>query len=372
MKIALVCDDLIQYGGQEKLVLYLHEIFPEAPLYTSVVSSRWMDLCKKESVELKLSFMQHLPFIEKMNRFYSVFFMHVLAFQNFDFSEYDIVLSVSSRYAHMIITKPGTMHIAYINSPGRMFWEMFGYFENEKISRFKKLSNLFLSFPLSFIKAIDFVSAQKVDLLIANSKIPAKRIEKYYRRNCQVIYPFVDTESFEVQGTKNGGYYLVLTRLAPWKKVDIAITACKNLGLKLKIIGEGPDISRLKLMADENIEFLGFLPEKEKAQFLYGCIALIQTQYEDFGVVPLEAMASGKPVIAYGSGGVTETVLPGITGEFYSEQSTESLMNVLKTFNSDKYSPLECRIRARKFNKNAFKQNILSIVSTSLSSSSQD
>jgi len=364
MKIALVCDDLIQYGGQEKLILYLHEVFPEAPLYAAVASHKWRELCKKEKVNLKSSFMQHLPFVEKLNRFYSVFFTHVLAFQSFDFSEYDIVLSVSSRYAHMIITKPKTKHIAYVNSPGRMFWEMTGYFEKERISRFKNLADLLLSFPLSFIKAIDYVSAQRIDILVANSHIPAKRIEKYYKRECRIIYPFVDTEVFEMPGVKNGDYYLVITRLVPWKRVDIAITACKNLGLKLKIVGEGPDLARLKHISNQNIEFLGFVSEKEKAKLLSECVALIQTQYEDFGIVPLEAMASGKSVIAFGKGGVTETVLPGITGEFYFDQSTEALMKVLKTFNPAKYSPLECKIRARKFNKNAFKQNILGVVLT--------
>ena len=366
MKMALVCDDLIQYGGQEKLVLFLHEIFPDAPIHTSVVSRRWKDLCIKENIDLKTSFMQYLPLAEKLNRFYSVFFMHVIAFQNFDFSGCDVVISVSSRYAHMVITKPETKHLAYINSPGRMFWEKSGYFEDEKVSRFKKLADLILSFPISFIKAIDYVSAQRPDILIANSKVPAKRIEKYYRRKCIVIYPFVDTALLDETGAKKGDYFLLITRLVPWKKVDLAVTACKNLGLKLKIIGEGPDISRLKHMANKNIEFLGFVPEKEKAKYLSGCIALIQTQYEDFGIVPLEAMASGKSVIAYGGGGVTETVLPGITGEFFYEQSTESLMNLLKTFNPEKYSPLECKIRARKFNKNTFKQNILSLVSTYL------
>lgn len=374
MKLAIVHDDLIQFGGAEKLVLAMHELWPDAPIYTSAASEKWLEIISKEGIELETSFMQKLPFIERLYRYYSPFLLHAMAFEQFDFSEFDVVLSVSARYAHGVITKPGTKHICYMNSPGRMLWEPSSYFKGENyglLSPIKFMAPLFLKLPLSILRAWDYAASRKVDYFVANSRTPQERIKKYYRRDSVIIYPFVDYEEFSGLEPKEGDYFLVLTRLAPWKKVEIAVRACSEQGLMLKIVGTGPDESRLKSLAGKSVEFLGYVSEKNKKELLSGCTAVINTQKEDFGIVPLEAMASGKPVIAYKGGGVLETVVPGKTGEFFTEQTADSLTKALKNFDKNKYSPDDCRIRAAEFDKSVFINKIRALVDGVYSESGQ-
>ncbi len=352
MKIALVCDDLIQFGGQERLILALHELWPDAPIFTSVVSEKWKKICEEKKILLKVSFMQKLPWIEKLNRFYSVFLFHQLAFESFDFTGYDVILSVSARYSHCIITKPQTIHICYMNSPGRMIWEPHLYFRKENFGVLRYFSKIFLSFPLSLLRAGDYSSAQGVDYFIANSLTSKNRIKKYYGRDSIVIHPFADIKPFE--NTDSGNFFLVISRLNAWKRIDTAVEACTRLKIPLRVIGTGPDLIRLKRIAGDTVEFLGYVREEVKSEMLGKCTALINTQEEDFGIVPVEAMAHGKPVIAYGNGGVCETVEPGITGEFYYEQTADSLMEVLEFFDSKKYDPDICKKSAERFTKYEF------------------
>ena len=361
MKLAIVCDDLIQKGGAERIVEEFSDMFPDSPIYTSLASKEWMRKFKKKNRVVKTSFLQKFPLSVKLNRYYSPFLLHVLAFQSFDFSDFDIVLSSSSRFAHFSLTKPGNVHFCYMHSPGRMFWEPFDYFENENfgiLKPFKRFSGKFLRFPLSYLRMIDFEASKKVDFFIANSKVSQMRIKKYYGRDSQIIHPFIDYKKFEKVKPEDGDHFLVVTRLAPWKKVDIAIEACKNLGLKLKIIGSGPDLVRLKSISNSSIEFLGYVSEERKIEEIRKCKAVIITQSEDFGIVPLEAMACGKPVIAFGKGGVLETVMPCKTGEFFEEQSSFSLEKVLKKFDPSFYSPQDCKLQAKKFDKKIFEMEI--------------
>ncbi|HSX39789.1 MAG TPA: glycosyltransferase [Candidatus Saccharimonadales bacterium] len=352
MKLAIVHDDLIQFGGAERLLLAVHEIWPEAPIYTSVASKRWQKVCKDQKIKLITSYMRFLPFIEKLNRFYSPFLLHVLAFESFDFSQFDVVLSISARYAHAIIVKPQTKHICYMNTPGRMFWEPSAYFENEKFK--PKVLNLLLT----QLRLWDYTAAQRVDYFIANSKTPHDRIKKYYHRDSQIIYPFVENSKFSSENSIEGDYFLVISRLLSWKKIDIAIKACNDIKLKLKIIGEGPAYQSLKSLAGATIEFLGYVSETDKTKYLKSCKAVINTQYEDFGIVPLEAMACGKPVIAYAQGGVLETVIPHKTGLFFEQQSAQSLKQVLQNFDATKFNIAECRAQAHKFDKAIFQNQI--------------
>ncbi|MFC1700197.1 glycosyltransferase [Patescibacteria group bacterium] len=363
MKLAIVCDDLIQYGGAEKVFEAVAEIFPEAPIYTSVASKKWLKKLKGRKVIT--SFFQKFPFSVKLNRYYSPFFLHTLAFESFNFSEFDIVLSLSSRYAHHIVTKPQTKHICYMHSPGRMFWESHDYFENETygiLRPIKKLAPWFLKYPLSFLRALDFNKAQKVDKFIANSEVTKARIRKYFNRESEIINPFANLDLFFQFQLKQGDYYLVLTRLSPWKRVDIAVEACSNLNLPLKIIGDGPDRRRLESMAGPSCEFLGYIDDEEKAEVISNCRAVIITQKEDFGIVPLEAMACGKSVLAYKDGGSTETVLDGLTGRFFDEQTSESLEKVLKIFNERNYDSNECKNRAKEFSKEKFQEKLKNII----------
>jgi glycosyltransferase involved in cell wall biosynthesis len=361
MKIALVCDDLIQFGGAEKVVLAICEIWKDAPLYTAIASKEWMEICRRRGIDLRTSFMQKIPFSSKFNRYLAPFLLHTAAFQSFDLSGYDLVFSMSSRFAHQVITKSGKKHICYMHSPGRMFWEPYGYFENESYGVFgviKKTARAFLALPLSVLRVIDYVAAKKVDGFISNSETTKARIKKYYGPDSNIIYPFVDRGEQDAADDGKGDYFLVITRLLSWKKVEIAIEACEQLGAKLKIVGEGPDLARLKKISNGKTEFLGRVEGKLKYSLLYGCKALINTQLEDFGIVPLEAMSCGKPVIAFGNGGALETVLSEKTGDFFSEQNAASLKNKLEHFDSGKYNAQDCRNRALEFSKEKFKAKV--------------
>lgn len=367
MNIAIVTDDLIQKGGQEKLVEALSDLWPNAPIYTSVASEEWLKFFKKRNITVHTSFMQKLPWVNKLSRYYFVLNFFPMAFERFDFSNFDVVLSVSARYAHTVVTKPSTLHVCYMNTPGRMFWESESYFEKENyglLKPIKKLSKPFLSLPLWYSRLFDYIASNRVDFFIANSQNSQRRIKKYYQRNSEIIYPFADTERFENLPIKDEGYFLVITRLLPWKRVDIAIDACKKLNRPLKIIGEGPDKIRLMELAagSPNIEFLGYGTDEGKIQMLQNCSAVINTQYEDFGIVPVEAMACGKPVIAFGRGGALETVIEGRTGLFFYEQTSQSLEEVLNSFNALYFEPTLCRNRAAMFSKKAFLEKIQSFI----------
>lgn len=356
MNIAIVVDDLIQRGGQESLLVAVSELWPNAPIYTSRATDFWKDFYKKRGVTLVTSFMERLPFAQRLNRFYSPFLAHVLAFERFDLSDYDVVLSVSSRYAHFVLCKPTSLHICYMNSPGRMFWEPHDYFSSEK---FKFLKSV-LAVPLAYLRANDYLAAQKIDFIIANSANSQKRISKYYQRDSTVIYPFANTDAFNVGA--DGGYFALITRLAAWKRVDIAIKACNKLGLKLKIIGTGGALDQLKKLAGPTIDFLGYAAEEEKIKVLQNCTALIQTQSEDFGIVPVEAMACGKPVIAFGTGGFLETVKDGVTGEFFYNQTADSLISLLTKFDAKRFSQKDCVARAKQFDVETFKKKLATFV----------
>ncbi len=358
----MVCDDLVQQGGHEKVILDVCRIFPEASLYTTLATKKWQEICNKEGIELKTSFLQKLPFKRKLNRVYAPLLLYILALENFNFDEYDLVISLSSRFAHGIVTKPQTKHVCYMSTVGRMFWEPDVYFEHEKFA----LSGL-LQLPLSYIRLWDRIASQRANYFIANSEITRKRIRKYYGRDAVVINPAIEIKEFSISDKQvDEDFYLILTRLVSWKKVDIAIRACKELGLRLKIIGTGLDKARLEKITqgNKNIEFLGFISDERKVEYLQNCRALINTQFEDFGIVPLEAMACGKPVIAYKKGGVLETIKEGKTGEFFLEQTAESLSSILKDFTYQKYNKENCRKQAEKFTIKKFNERISSLVYT--------
>jgi len=378
MRIAIVFDDLIQFGGAERLLLAVHELYPDASVYTSVASNEWLRRCEDLRIDLKTSFMQELPFKKPLNRVYGLLGLHALAFESFNFDNFDTVLSISARFAHGVITKPGTAHICYMNSPGRMFWEPYDYFQQEK--RFCQEKHFQFVAPfLSLHRLCDYASAQRVDYFIANSLTSKERIKKYYRRDSIIIYPFVDDLNVErtippsslgprpprrtaeslVTGVsvRHDDYYLVITRLNAWKRVDVAIEACGKAGVDLKIIGEGPDrrwLEDLSQQYSRKVEFLGYVNDQEKYQAIANCRALIMTQKEDFGITALEAMALGKPVIAYKAGGALETVVESVTGKFFDVQNADCLATTIQHFDPLKYKPDDCKSQAAKFSKQKF------------------
>ncbi len=357
LKVALVHDDFIQHGGAESLVLAMLEIWPQADLYSVTASDSWKrEIRKLSNKDIRTTWVNKLPLKEKLFRYY--YSLYPLAIESFNFDGYDLVCSSSARYAHGIITKPGTVHMAYVNSPARFIWQ-------EGLAP----KGIFSDNIISWHKAWDKVASNRPDYIVANSKTPAKRIEKYWNRKPDAtIYPFVDTERFtrsipirlDPKGSNLGisDYFLVVSRLNRWKKADLAIEACNDLKLPLVIVGRGDYKENLKSISGPTIAFLDDVSDEELASIYNGCRALIMTQEEDFGITALEAQACGKPVIAYRSGGAMETVLEGVTGVFFDRQDKESLKQALLQFDPERYLEENCTTQAEKFGKSRFQEEL--------------
>ena len=359
MKVALVHDDLVQWGGAERVLEAICEIYPDAPIFTSVFDRDNESLERLfGSKEIRTSFLQKIPGWKSLYKVLLPFYP--IAFEQFNFDGYDLVISHTSRFAKAIITKPDTTHICYCVTPPRFLW----HFSGE--------SNFgFMELLMTKLRVFDHISANRVDQFLANSNNTAKRIKKIYRMDAKVIYPFVDLDRFKDVETFDGGYFVVIARLNKYKRVDLAIDACMELGLALKVIGTGPELESLRRLprsfAPRNdIEFLGNVEDEVVVQVLAGCRALIVPGIEDFGITPLEAQALGKPVIAYQEGGVLETVIPAKTGIFFKEQNIKSLSEALALFRLKNFNPEDCRKNASRFSKvhfiNNFKQTVASLV----------
>ena len=351
MKIAIVHDYLVQAGGAERVVEVFHENFPEAPIYTSVYnkSTTWPSF---SSMDVRTSFIQKISRNPKITK--ALIPLYPLAFEQFDFSNYDVVLSSTTAFAKGVITGPKTCHICYCNTPTRFIWRYHDYIAHEN---FNIISRMFLPPILSYLRIWDFAVAQRVDYFIAGSYNAAKRIKKYYRRESDVIHSPLDTSLFEISSDVED-YYLIVSRLNAYKRIDIAINAFNELGLPLKIIGDGPDLQRLKKMAKPNIQFLGRVSDDELREHYARCQAFILPGEEDYGLTPLEAQASGRPVIAYRAGGALETVVDGITGVFFNEQSAQSLIQAIETLDINQFEPQIIRKHAIDFDKEIFKDKI--------------
>lgn len=359
MKLALVHDHLNQLGGAERVLKAFCEMYKESPVHTLIYNA---DNTQHLFDDYKIiqSFISRFPFAQKKFRWYLP--MMVPATESYDLSGFDVVLSDSSGLAKGVITSPRTLHVCYCHTPTRYLWsdhnEIIDKLERRWLVR--RLSQLYRS----YLRMWDRLAADRVDFFIANSKFVAHRIKKYYNKESVVINPPVDTSKFCIS-KEIGDYFLIISRLRPYKKVDVAIQAFNKLGLPLYIIGEGEDYDRLKSMAGPHIKFLGFVPDEEVAKYLSRCRAFIHPQEEDFGITPIEAMASGRPVIAYGAGGALETVVSGKTGVLFDEQSWEALADTVIHFNQDEFNPEEIRKHAQQFSVEQFKQRISNFIDQS-------
>lgn len=324
MRVALVYDRVNKIGGAERVLVALHQIWPEAPLYTLVYHPRTAPWATNWKVIP--SVVQYLPFARANHEWY--FWLASRAFESFDFSSFDVVISVTSAEAKAIITPPTTLHICYLLTPTKYLWSHTHAYRHA--SPLKKAGDPFVSFFLSSSRRTDYLSAQRPDKIIAISQTVAARCQKYYRRLVDAImYPPVDIEKFAkpVSAPQEKDYYLIVSRLVPSKNLDLAIRACNQLRKPLVVIGEGKESARLKRLAGPTIIFKGRVEEDELVSYYQHCRAVIFPQEEDFGIVALEAQAAGKPVIAYGKGGATETVIPGKTGVFFSNQKVPSIIS---------------------------------------------
>jgi glycosyltransferase involved in cell wall biosynthesis len=357
MKVAIVHDYLNQMGGAERVVMAFHDIFPEAPIYTSIYDPERVDPAFR-TMDIRTSFMQKLPLVTKHHQPYLP--LYPFAMEALDLRGYDLVLSSSSAFGKGVITKPGTLHICYCHTPMRWCWNYEEYVEREQLG---KVARRVLPFLITGLRVWDQTSAMRVDDFIANSPVIAERIKKYYRRESVVIPPPVEASRFPATpATEIADYFLALGRFIPYKRFDLAIEACNRLQLPLVVIGKGRDEERLKRMAGPTIRFLGRLSDEEVIHYYRHCRAFLFPGDEDFGITPLEAQAAGRPVIAYGAGGALASVVDGVTGLFFREQTVESLVEVLATFNERNFDSDAIRNHALEFDTPRFQRRIMQFI----------
>ncbi|TMD79125.1 MAG: glycosyltransferase family 4 protein [Chloroflexi bacterium] len=361
MKVALVHDYLNQMGGAERVVLALHEIFPDAPIYTSIYDPQRVDPAFQK-MDIRTSFMQRLPMVTKHHQPYLP--IYPFAMESLDLRGFDMVLSSSSAFGKGVITRPETLHICYCHTPMRWCWNYDEYVEREHLG---KMARRVLPFLITALRSWDQTSAMRVDHFIANSPVVAERIQKYYRRDAVVIPPPVEAGRFTFDpAIQVEDYFLIVSRLIPYKRIDLAIEACNELQLPLVIIGGGRDQERLKKMAGPTIRLVGRLSDEEVLHYYAHCRAFLFPGEEDFGITPLEAQASGRPVIAYGAGGALASVVDGTTGVFFQNQTVESLVTVLASFDERKYDPQVIRNHALEFDMPRFHRRILQFIEAKL------
>lgn len=362
MKVALVHDYLNQMGGAERVVMAFHDIFPDAPIYTSIYDPRRVDPAFQH-MDVRTSFMQKLPLVTKHHQPYLPFYP--FAMESLDLRGYDLVLSSSSAFGKGVITRPETMHICYCHTPMRWCWSYNEYVEREQLG---KVARKVLPLLITGLRVWDQTSAMRVDHFIANSPVVAERIRKYYRRDAIVIPPPIEANRFTFDpSAQPEDYFLIVCRLIPYKRIDLAIGACNRLHLPLVIIGNGRDEERLKKMAGPTIRFMGRLSDDDVLQYFSHCRALLFPGEDDFGLTPLEAQASGRPVIAYGVGGALASVVDGSTGVFFHEQTVDSLASVLATFDEHSFDTQVIRNHALEFDMPRFRRRILQFIEAKMS-----
>jgi len=355
MKIALVHDWLTGMRGGEKILEVFCELFPDATIFATIHNKGTMSPAI-ERMKIKTSFIQHLPLKKIKYRHYLP--LMPAAVDALDFSEYDFILSTSVAVAKAAKPCINAVHICYCNTPMRYIWDQYEEYFGKDRAGFVTRTAIALTAP--YLRRWDIRTCDRVQYFIANSNNVAERISRIYHRTSDVIYPPVSTDLFTVSQNDNG-YYLIVSALVPYKRVDLAVETFNRSGDKLLIVGSGPDAEKLKKIAAKNIEFLGWQSDKNLADLYSGCRALIFPGVEDFGIVPLEAMASGKPVVAFAKGGALETVVGGgssPTGVFFYYQTVEALIEAVKSLSKIKFDPYAIRRHAEKFDRKEFKRQI--------------
>lgn len=357
MKIALVHDWLNQVGGAEDVLDALVRQYPASPVYTSIFDKERMP-AHYQAWDIRTLWIDRLPAMHRRHQAYLP--LYPLAWNNLKVDRYDVILSNKSGFCHGLRFSPESLHICYCLTPTRYVWQLDNYLEGEALSASAK----WLLRPLtSLLKRWDYAAAQRVSHFIAISSAVQERISRFYGRRSTVIFPPVETARFEAMASEAvEDYFLIVSRLIPYKRIDLAIQAAGALGLKLKIAGAGRDHERLRALAGNNVEFLGFVPEAELPSLMARSKALILPGLEDFGITPVQAQAAGRPVIAFGGGGALDTVIPGVTGEHFSDMSVDSLKEVWRNFDERAYNSQEIRAHARRFDTSAFLRRINAFV----------
>lgn len=360
MKTVLVHDWLVGTGGGENVLEDILEVFP-SDVYTLVYDKDAMGQSSICNNPIYTSFIQKFPKSRSNHQIYLPFFSH--AIEQFDLSKYDLILSSSHCVAKGVITNNEQLHICYCHTPMRYAWDLYHQYMNEsKLNR--GIKGKIVKAVLHYLRLWDLSSSFRVDHFIANSKYVAKRINKIYRREATVIYPPVDTDYFSYCSKKEK-YYLTASRLVPYKRIDLIVEAFSSMpDKKLLVIGDGPEMKKIKSKASSNIEILGYVEKDKMKQYFQKAKAFVFAALEDFGIVPVEVQSCGTPVIAYNKGGVKETVIENKTGVFFSSQDVDSIKQAVKNFESkeDKFILEDIRTHAEAFSKKRFKNEYESFV----------
>ncbi len=349
MKIALAHDSFTQFGGAERVIEALHEMYPEAPVFTLVINRRLRE--KYKNWDIRTSWLQvFYNFIPKLQYFLPLI---PLAVSSLDFSGYDLVLSSSSSFIKNVKLPKNCIHINYCHTSTRFLWSDEKYVNQEV----PKILRWLVRPVLSLMKKWDYNGAQRVSHFIANSQEVKKRIQAYYHRTSTVIHAFVDTEFWKYTKQK-ADYFLIVGRLQAHKKNDLIVEIFNKLGLSLHVVGTGRQEEYLKFIAKPNIKFLGQLDDYQLREEYGGAKAVIYPQIEDFGLVPLEAAACGTPTLAYAQGGALETIIPGVTGEFFESYDKEKIQQIILNWKPEKYRTEALQLQVEKFGKEKFKEKI--------------
>jgi glycosyltransferase involved in cell wall biosynthesis len=346
MKIALVYDRINKFGGAERLLLALHRLYPNSPIFTLVhepKTSKWAS-----HIKVIPTFLNKVPFLRTRHEWLAP--LAPLAFETLNLSSFDIIISITSSDAKSILTKPNQLHICYCLTPTRYFWSG----EAEYLTD-KKLK-LIPTFLKNYFRTVDLLTSSRPDEYIAISQEVKKRIKDYYHRQSTVVYPPIEEQFYSNSSVKSSDRksYLLVSRLVPYKKTALAISAFNKLNRSLIIVGEGSEMESLKRQAGTHISFAGKINDKRLIEYYCHAKAVIFPQDEDFGLVPLEAQACGTPVIAYGKGGALETIIPGKTGLFFEKQTEESLTKAILEFENLKINPQDCVQNAKRFSDQNF------------------
>ena len=361
MKIAIIHDWLVEAGGAEKVLAELINIYPDADVFSTVdhlsASQREVILNGKPS---NSTFIQKLPWSKGYKKYFPLM---PIALANLNLSKYDVILSCSSSVAKGVITSPDQVHICYCHSPMRYAWDLqHDYLRDTGLDR--GLKGYFAKYMLHRMRSWDVTSSFGVDYFIANSNFIARRIKKTYRRDSEVIYPNVAISDFEIVETKSD-YYFTCSRMVPYKKIDLIVEAFTAMPDKrLVVVGDGPEMTKIRKIATDNIELLGYQSFEVLKEKMSHAKAFVFAAEEDFGIVPVEAQACGTPVIAFGKGGALETVKAGLSGVFFYEQNVQSLKGAVNEFESMVFDAKEIRLHSEKFSSKRFRQEIVDFINS--------
>ena len=348
-----MCDWLTNMGGAEKVVLSIAKAFPGAPIYTSVFTPKTMPAFK--GLDIRTTYLQKLPgFLRTKHQLFPVFRAH--AFRRLDLHEYDVIISIASAEAKAVQKRPDAVHICYCHTPTRYYWSHYEDYRREPgFGPLNPIIRLIIPLFVKWMRRLDLRSVRGVDYFIANSLTVAQRIKTFYHRDASVLNPPVGMDRFrtlDITGTRRG--FIIIGRQVPYKRADLAIAACNELSLPLTMYGDGSEHKRLAAMAGPTVKLIAGASDAEIARALTHAEGYIMPQEEDFGIIQIEAMAAGTPVIAFAKGGSQDAVVEGKTGIFFAEQTVESLADALRRFKPQQFNPLYIRERAESFSEERF------------------